>query len=665
VSKIKKGPIPIEVKKPGVGNKIYIYGTIVLTAFLLYANTIGHNYALDDAIVIKQNQFTKEGVSGIADLLNHDSFTGFFGEKKDLLSGGRYRPLSMISFAIEYQFFGLNPHISHLINIIFYALTGLLIFIVLSKLLVDKNDGKWFLSIPFIASLLFIVHPLHTEAIANIKGRDEIFAMMGGLGAIWFSIKYSESKKIKFLWCSAICLFLGLMSKENTVAFIAIVPLSLFLFRNSKIREYFVSTIPLVISFIVFYIIRQSVLGEMSHQPPAELMNNPFAMASIHQKYATIFYTLGLYLKLLFIPHPLTFDYYPYHIALVKWNDYRAYISLLLYFVLFIGALFMVKRYKAIGFGILYYLITLFIVSNLLFPIGTFMNERFLYMPSLGFCIILAFIFHSLTTDFKSGKRYLSFLSLFILGLICLLFSIKTISRNRAWKDDFTLFTTDVKTSSESAKSNTMAGGALFEAAQKPENAALRKVYLETSLSYLEKAVKIYPEYSDALLLLGNVLYEYHNIDSAMACYLKILNKDPKYELVYGNINAVLSKYDDPDRKIAFYENIYRINPDRYDVNYNLGLLYGKQKNDLVKSIFFLEKALVIKPDGLDALKDIGVAYGFKGNYVKSAGALEKAVALEPNNPQLLINLAITFQNMGNRAKAKELFEKAKALQAH
>jgi len=80
-----------------------IYLILFIFTFLLYGNTLTHDFALDDAIVITDNDFTKKGIRGIPDILTNDTFTGFFGVKKNLVSGGRYRPLSLVLFAIEYQ----------------------------------------------------------------------------------------------------------------------------------------------------------------------------------------------------------------------------------------------------------------------------------------------------------------------------------------------------------------------------------------------------------------------------------------------------------------------------------------------------------------------------------------------------------------------------------
>ena len=347
-SKIKKeevkiapsAPAQVSINITGIpSNKWMIYGIIALFTFALYFNTLNHDYALDDAIVITQNQFTKKGFDGIKEILENDGFTGFFGVKKNLVAGGRYRPLSLITFAIEWQFSPNNPALSHFINILLYALTGILLYIVLCRLLIKYETKHWYFSLPFLTTLLFIAHPIHTEVIANIKGRDEIMTFMGALAALLFTLRYLDSNKILYLIFSAICFFLGLMSKENAITFLAVIPIAVYIFTDYKIGKNLKSLFPLIFATIIFLIIRQKVLGTFSVEVAKELMNNPFLYMTGSEKFATIFYTLGVYIKLIIFPHPLTFDYYPYHIPKMSWDDISPVIAAVAYLLLGVYAL--------------------------------------------------------------------------------------------------------------------------------------------------------------------------------------------------------------------------------------------------------------------------------------------------------------------------------------
>ena len=161
------------------------------------------------------------------------------------------------------------------------------------------------------------------------------------------------------------------------------------------------------------------------------------------------------------------------------------------------------------------------------------MSERFLFMPSLGFCVAISYALVRL-----SQKNRKIALGIFIgLGI---LFSIKTITRNFVWKNDFTLFTTDVKTSSNSAKVLNAAGGALVTESGKEKNTAKKQEMLSTAIPYLEKALTIHPTYKNAALLLGNARYFFKLYEKAIPAYEKALQIDPNYPDAQKNLAIAL-----------------------------------------------------------------------------------------------------------------------------
>ncbi|MCX6250446.1 MAG: tetratricopeptide repeat protein [Bacteroidetes bacterium] len=621
---------------------------ILLFSFILYGNTLFNDYALDDLIVIKSNSFTQKGVAGIKEIFSYDSFTGFYRVQKNLVAGGRYRPLSIASFAVEYSLMnGLNPYVSHLMNIILYGLTGCLIFLILSKLLPPGKGNPWYTGIPFITTLLFLAHPIHTEVVANIKSRDELLAMFFALAALWFTLRYLDTHKFKHAGMAGFTFFLGLLSKENALMFVIIIPLTIHFFTGHSIRKNLLSAIPLLIISVVFIFIRFLVLGYFnSTQIPRELLNNPFLDATAGQKYGTILLTLGMYLKLLFIPHPLTHDYYPYHIPLVSLTDYRAIIPFMIYAGLLVYAITGIAKRKIVPFGIFYYCITLFMVSNILFPVGTFMNERFLYIPSLGFILILAWFLSLKMREWIRNEHTYKIVFYSALFIIIALFSIKTIARNRIWKDDFTLFSTDVKVSSNSSKANTTAGGAYMEKAQKEQDTILKDRYFNSSKQYLSNALTIYPENLNARILLGNVHYFQHkDCKGALKEYLTVLGYDPRNDLSFQNALKILPGVDnatETDYKIRICRSIDRLHPQSGEVNYLMGRLYGEFKNNFDSSEYYLNRAIEYSPEMKDAYRDLGILYGMKKQYEKSLDLFQKALNIDPNDENIKKNIILT-----------------------
>lgn len=670
--------------------------TLFIATFILYANTLSHDYALDDAIVITQNKFTQKGIDGISEIFKYDTFTGFWltnypgktakqiQDEKKLVAGGRYRPLSLVSFALEIEFFGKtfkdesgkilykgNPFVSHLGNIIFYALTTILLYIILLKLIPPAQDTKWYLSFPFVVSIIFLAHPIHTEAVANIKGRDEILTLLGALGSLWFYLKYHENKKFYNLIFASVSLFLGLLSKEIAIAFLAIIPLTAYYFTQTKLKNIFKTMLPLLFAAIIFLLIRGNVLGFSLHKQDIakEIMNNPFLYASFSEKMATIFYTLWMYIKLLFFPHPLTYDYYPHQIPIINWTNPGAFLPLILYISLGLYAVYGLFRKKdVISYSIWFYLLPLSVVSNIFFPVGTFMNERFVFISSIGFCIFIAWILCFGITKIVKNKQIYNYSLKFILITMLSLYSLKTISRNKAWENDLVLFTTDVKTSKNSAKSNCSAGGKILEEAQKPLNKANKQVHdslcLE-AIKYLERSLEIYPQYVDALNLLGNAYYEYnYDIAKTLENYSKILKIRPYHEITYGNVKIILNNTigllnnkltpNSPREIINSILKITEIKPEIGESYHVIGTIYGKFLNKVDSAYIYLSKANEINyPKNADFYKDFGVAAGMNGYYKQALESFLKALELEPADPQTYYNAAVTFQQLGDMKNAE------------
>ena len=619
---------------------------IFVLSFGLYANTLTHDYALDDSIVITGNSFTKKGISGISEILNYDTFMGFFGKDKNLVAGGRYRPMSLVTFAVEWQFFGENPMISHFINILLFGLTGMILYLLLLKLF-NPQERKSNLQAYFLAlaaTILFVAHPIHTEAVANIKGRDEIMALLGSLTAFYWTLQYFYSKKIAYLVGSAIVFFLALMSKENSITFLAIVPVGLYFFTKEKLGKIAFVTAPYFASAIIFLLIRSNVLGAGASigVEAQELMNNPFLGLNASERYGTIFYTLGKYIQLLFYPNVLTHDYYPRHIPVVPFSDWKATFSLIIYLFLGLLALWgLVKHQRnqehfslrsTIAFGVIFYIASLSVVSNLVFSVGTNMSERLVFMPSVGYCLVLAVLIrHFLLKEKRTST------ALIAVAIIGLFFSFKTISRNMAWKDNYTLFSTDIKTSVNSAKLNNAMGGVTLEESIKPENAARKTEMTNEAIGYLSKAIEVHPSYSNAYLLTGNAFFYQDNYSKASEYYRYIAqnfdNDNGKNNLFLVGQKMVENGQFAP--AVPILEEAKGYNPNKSDIYGNLGAAYANTGKPL-KAVENFLKVVELEPNNAKAHMFIGQLYSTLAtndpSYTQLAQQyIQKAQQLDPN----------------------------------
>ncbi len=624
-------------------NKV-LHGIILFAlGFLLYANTLGHEYTQDDAIVIYDNEFTTKGFAGIPDILAYDTFRGFFKtENKDkLVSGGRYRPFTLLMFAAEWEIFGNNPFIGHLINALLYGLTGLLIYWLFQMMLKTNKQAGYATFIALVTAFLYITHPIHTEAVANIKGRDEIMTFLGSILALYFSFTGYRYQKTYYHFLAGIVFLIALFSKENAITFLAVTPLAFYVFTRASADKILIYTLPYIIGAAIFLSVRGLILGWDFGGTPMELMNNPFLKIvdnryvelALGEKLATILYTWGKYLVLLVFPHPLTHDYYPRHIDIMSFGNPWVLLSALAYIVMGVYALIRLPKRDHIAFGILFYLLTFSIVSNLVFPIGTNMSERFLYMPSLGFCLVIAILLYRLAARNEQIKSFRSLqLSLIIVGIVGLLLAGKTVIRNAVWKDNFTLFTTDVNVSKNSAKLQNSVGGELTTQAAKIKDENQRNSMLREAVVHLKEAIRIHPTYKNAYLILGNAHNYLQEYETAIQYYQQALKLDANYPEALKNLAVT-----------------YR----------QAGRYYGEERGELNKALNYLNLAFEQQPNDYETVRLLGVAHGVSGDTAKAISYFKKAVELAPDNADAWWNLGSAHINAGQQTEANEAFKKA------
>ncbi|MBN4072177.1 tetratricopeptide repeat protein [Flavobacteriales bacterium AH-315-E23] len=634
---------------------------IFLIGFGLYANTLKHQYALDDKIVITENEFTKDGFGGIGSIMSTDVFVGFYGTDKNLVAGKRYRPLSLVTFAIEYELFGGDPFVSHLLNVLLYAFTGVLLYIILLKILPDRNDNSVFWTTAFVSTCFYITHPLHTEVVANIKGRDEILTLLGSLGALYYTLKYLDEKKRKTIILASICLFLGLFAKENAITFLFIIPVTVYFFTSHSNKDNFQALKPLLAVSAGYLIIRFSLLGIPDMREATELMNNPFINATTSEKFATISYTFGKYMYLLVWPHPLTHDYYPFQVPIINWADYRAIIPLILTGLIVMWGIKGFWTKKPTFYAFLFYLATFSIVSNVVFPIGSFMNERFMYIPTIGFAIFMGIgVSHGLFKHFKPEQKWRPvFRALTVMVLLA--YSYKTVSRNTAWENDFVLSTTDVKISTNSAKINMSAGLSLIDKAQGETNEAIRRDYLIRAVTYLNRSLSLYPTYIQPMLLLGNAYFELGDYSSSLIYFEACLQRTPGYSFAVKNIQYVgeLSERNgDIDMALKSWVLLAKYMPD-YSVYLKLAELYGRGLGDFNSALSNILVANQMKPNDIEVLNNLGIIYSRLGRFDEAFASFNQVLEQNSNHASTLLNIGITYKMMGRGEKAQGFFDRA------
>jgi hypothetical protein len=630
---------------------------LVAASFGLYSASIKYGYVLDDEMVIWKNAYVQEGVSGIGKIFKYDSFMGYFQKKEDLqrLEGGRYRPLSLATFAAEISLLGNpaptdeqkkaaklpeqmakitrgEPWLSHTINILLYGLTGALLFRILLGFFPLSANKRWWFSAAFAGGLLFVFHPLHTESVANIKGRDEILALMCSLGALWAMMKYFDTQKKAWQWTSGVIFLLGLFSKENTLTFLAVIPLSVWFFGRVSFGRALSAAWPLLAATFLFLIFRQKALGFWLDHGKAvnDLMNDSFLGMSFGEKLATIFLTLGWYIKLLFAPWPLTHDYYPYHVPKVNWLDWRALLSLALYAGMAVWAYFNLRKRNLPAYTFVFFIATISIVSNLFVSVGSFMNERFAFMPSVAFCMLAGwFLMEQLPKWLKIDGNQVNWIgALGIMGVLGV-YAMLTVKRVPDWQSAFTLNASAVVNSPGSARAQSFYATAVYQELYinaKTKEEKLR--WVDTMDYHIQRAIEIYPDYGSAWVMKVNAatarFEQDHQMDRLFNTWTACLQKQPYNPMLRGNIEQYV-------RYLATNGgNPMKVNAFCYRIGYEE---FFQKRRDTKSSAVFLEMGLLNNAADERHLNALAEVYQAAGQAGKAEDMRRRAamIAADPN----------------------------------
>ena len=616
---------------------------------LLYVATANHGYVLDDGLVILKNTYIQNGIEGIGKLFFHNYVHGYEG-----FNDGLYRPLSTITFALEYEWFELSPKASHIVNVILYGAICSLLFVVLKQLFSDKST-----LLLMVATLLFTAHPVHNEVVANIKSRDELLALLNMLAAISLGLLYIQSSKPLHIALSLLFFALGLLSKESAVSFVAIIPLILYYKQGYNIKNMVHKTAPYLAMAALFVAWRTHIVGSMEREVDqglkTALSNSLFASTDKLEQIATSLWIQVVYLLKLLFPHPLSHDYSFNMIPLNGIAHWKTIIALGLLAGLIYLAVKLIKQKSPIAFGILWYAFSLVIVANLFIYIGTTFGERFLFSPSIGFAIAITFALakvlkyaepkaFSLPQLFNQNKTF----SIVILALL-LAYSGKTVSRSFHWKSNLSLYTADINYAAESARANYNYGTELMQ------HYTDAKHYSE-AVKHLNKAISIYPKYEDAY---NNLALSYQGLlqyDNAVKVLEQLIKLKPNYYRAYFNLGYSYYKQDKYQKAISYFETYLNNRSDMVETYYLLGVCYGNL-GDFQQAIKWLKQSRKYNPQHVQTLIFLGQAYGILKDNQNSLSYFLKAFELQPDNVEVNLNLGINYALLNQHQLAVKYFE--------
>ncbi len=634
---------------------------VALLAFIFYANTYFNEHAHDDGIVIIKNEYVQEGFAGLKGIFTKDAYDSYYRQLNTVnqLAGGRYRPLSIATFAIEQQFFGATPedkvdsllkqnftygisgpeerklvsnmHMRHLFTIFWYM--GLVVVLLYFLRAIVLKDNPM---IAFLATILFTIHPIHTEVVANVKSRDEIMSLLFICLTFIFAFKYEAEKKLLFLGAAMLSLFLAFLSKEYAITLGLLLPLAFYLFRDYSIPKSIRAFLPYLAVVAIYLFIRIKVaIGDSDQTLPEffanmrhgnensdkEILNNPYYFATHTQKIATEIATSLNYLKLLIFPHPLSADYSYNSIPYKDFSNWQVGLSLLVHSAT-IGATvfftFVRKEFKVLAFAGAFYILHLLLVNNMVFNIGATMGERLIFHSSVGFSIAVAMLIYWICEKIQPAATSKTAL-IGIMSVITILCAVKTISRNPDWETDQTLFFQDINVVPNSVLVNGNVAAAYISMSDKEKDENTKNAYLHKAIGLLDKAIAIHPTFVAGYLNQGIAYYKLGVLDSAQKCLDSVRKNYPSYPTLKSlytllgdyhmrngwNNYGKFGRYPEAIKEFEIGISIDSTNPELY---YNLGGAYYSNHQP-AEAIEAWSHTLKLNPNHTQAQQGMNAAY--------------------------------------------------------
>ncbi len=569
----------------------YLIGSIGLS-FLLYGNTIGGDFVYDDQFYSKRQ-----------DLRQARALVSVWDEPllPQHREAGLYRPLMVFSLALNFILFGPSTVSFHILNIIINGLNVFLVFLLTWRLFKRKN-------LAIFASLIFAFWPIHTEAVAFIKSRDELLAMFFIVLAWLFFIKGTENPAIKWrkIFISSLFFITGVLSKELSIisplAFLGVFWLQSAAFP-SRIARLALAYLP---ASLIYLAVRYQVLGKSAFgSDDAYFVINPLGYVDYWTRFWTAFKIAFIYIGKTIVPINLSATYNYNHLSLVSnpFGSIMVWLGILFLSGLIFLAIYRKTRSSPLGVGAVTFLVTYAAISKFIFKAGDILGERWIYLPSLGLAIILGY---GLTWVHKKNKWLAGIATLFLL----IYYGSVIISRNRVWQSNEKLYSSMIKTAPNSIQGHLNMADIYLDRDQ-----------IEEARNETELAFAIYKDHAPLMNLIGTIAYKDGNYDLSETAFLKAIELRPKLPISYSNVAKVYYKTGHYEEAETALRNVVYLYPKAEDV-----ILYALSLAKLQR-------------------------------YQESIDIINRYLSHELNNSQVRFVLAVNYYKLNRLAEARKYFD--------
>jgi Tfp pilus assembly protein PilF len=608
-------------------------GVIILLTTIVYANSIRNDFTnWDDLSLVVENSAIRS--------LSIDNLIEIFTPK----AGKTYQPVRVVSYAIDYYFWRLNPLGYHLGNIALHGFSAVILYLLLGSLLNQIRPESSLESnriIALLASLLFAVHPVNVEAVTWISSRKYGLLAFFYFSSFYFYIKHSEKGRYHRMYyaLSIVSYVLSLLSSPFSVT----LPAILFLYDYCRIRDMNLYNIlkSRLLSYLFYIVLSMSqfiiLWNSFTTTPGPEPAIKSHEMNNIFYTFLTMLRVLYDYIKNLIFPLWLNNMYVDYTSTSVF--EYKVILSLLVIFFL-IGILFFQVRAdnKINLFCLGWFVLTWLPVSNII-PISTKMADRYLYLPAVGLFLLFSLSVYNTSHRWFSLKAK-QFVTVPVIAFLVFSLCYLSIDRNRVWANSQTLWEDSLRKAPAYWVPHMNLGLTMAQQGK-----------IEEAISYYRESLRLNPNSVHTHNNLGVVLLERGQIGDAISHYVVALRLKSDYAETYNNLGVALFRLGDFDKAIAHYRKALRLDPNFGKAHNNLGNALVEQGR-FTEAISHYSKALETKARYPEAHNNLGAALAQQGKLNEAIIQFENALRLKPDYAQARANLRTARQMVGKTNEA-------------
>jgi len=552
--------------------KLCLFLIVIITA-AVYANSLGNSFVWDDYSVVVDNDFIKSRAN--LPLLFSREYLSSFVKRGccyyvDYSRGSgelSYRPVVTLSYFIDFRFWKLNPFGYHLTNLFLHIANAILAFIFLRKLSRSNLIALW-------GGLFFALHPVNSEAVGVVSFRDDLLVFLFYLSSLLFYIRFDNArpgqmKRQIFYALSLVCFALALFSKEMALSLPGILLLYDYLIKKAGsrriivyIKARYLGYLAILLSYLwVRFILITNPASLPLEYPGGSFYSTILVMARVFLLYLQwIFLGAGIYPTISDNPASSWFPAY---------FSWQLLASTFLYLSAWLFAWRKRNSAPVVTFSLLWFFLTIFPVSNLAYPLGIYMASRYLYLPILGFCLLLPYLFYRYAGSSAASNHSVLIQRLIPLLLLVLLlfYAARTFLGNVTWKNNLVLWQQISSRYPQNGQAHKILGDNLRNSGA-----------MERAVHEYKQAVSLNPGLVDAYNQLGVISGDNRDYRQAIIYFKQAVLADPGYLCSYNNLAVTYARSGDLQKAEKVWKEMLLSDPDNKDAQINLRKL--KQLED-------------------------------------------------------------------------------------